>query len=142
YRSKVAVISRQHGIDPIGACVGVRGARIQNIVNELGGERIDIVRWDPAEAAFIANALSPSEVVSIRLDEETHTAFLAVPDKQLSLAIGKEGQNARLAAKLTGWRIDIRPESALIKAGEDMYPPPQPNMEAIPLPEHPALPTE
>lgn len=133
HRAKVAVVSRQHGIDPIGACVGVRGARIQNIINELGGERIDIIRWDPVEEAFVANALSPAEVVSIRLDNETNTAFIAVPDKQLSLAIGKEGQNARLAAQMTGRRIDIRPESALIQAGEDMYPPPEPNMEAIPL---------
>ncbi len=133
YRAKVAVVSRQHGIDPIGACVGVRGARIQNIINELGGERIDIIRWDPVEEAYVANALSPAEVVSIRLDRAENTAFVAVPDKQLSLAIGKEGQNARLAAKLTGRRIDIRPESALIQAGEDMYPPPEPNMEAIPV---------
>ncbi|MCK9487245.1 MAG: transcription termination factor NusA [Dehalococcoidia bacterium] len=137
HRAKVAVVSRQHGIDPIGAVVGVRGARIQNIINELGGERIDIIRWDPVEEAFVANALSPAEVVSIRFDQDTNTAFIAVPDKQLSLAIGKEGQNARLAAQLTGRRIDIRPESALIQAGEDMYPPPEPNMEAIPL-ERPA----
>ncbi|MDA0271103.1 MAG: transcription termination factor NusA, partial [Chloroflexi bacterium] len=133
HRAKIAVISRQHGIDPIGACVGVRGARIQNIVNELGGERIDIIRWDPVEEAYVANALSPAEVVSVRLDRETNTAFLAVPDKQLSLAIGKEGQNARLAAQLTGRRIDIRAESAVIAAGDDLYPPPEPNMEALPL---------
>ncbi|MEX1022222.1 MAG: hypothetical protein WD058_03645, partial [Dehalococcoidia bacterium] len=120
-------------IDPIGACVGVRGARIQNIINELGGERIDIIRWDPSEEAFVANALSPAEVVSIRLDRETNTAFLAVPEKQLSLAIGKEGQNARLAAQLTGRRIDIRSEAALIQAGEDLYAPPEPNMEALPV---------
>jgi transcription termination/antitermination protein NusA len=140
YRAKVAVISRQDGIDPIGATVGVRGSRIQNIVNELGGERIDLIRWDPNEAAYVANSLSPAEVVSIRLDADAHTAFIAVPDKQFSLAIGKEGQNARLAAKLSGWRIDIRPESALIKAGEDLYQPPEPNMEAIPLREHAGLP--
>ncbi|MEX2446827.1 MAG: transcription termination factor NusA [Dehalococcoidia bacterium] len=138
YRAKVAVISRQHGIDAIGACVGVRGARIQNIVNELGGERIDLIRWDPVEEAYIANALSPAEVVSIRLDQETNTAFVAVPDKQLSLAIGKEGQNARLAAHLTHRRIDIRPESAVIAAGEDLYPPPEPNMEALPVAGHEA----
>ena len=141
YRAKVAVISRQDGIDPIGACVGMRGSRIQNIVNELNGERIDLIRWDPNEAAFVANALSPAEVVSIRLDEATNTAFIAVPDRQLSLAIGKEGQNARLAAKLTGRRIDIQAESVLIGAGEDLYPPPEPNMEAIPLAERPGLPT-
>lgn len=133
HRAKIAVISRQHGIDPIGACVGVRGSRIQNIVNELGGERLDIIRWDPVEEAFVANALSPAEVVSVRIDRETNTAFLAVPDKQLSLAIGKEGQNARLAAQLTGRRIDIRAESAVIAAGDDLYPPPEPNMDAIPV---------
>ncbi|MGE3857044.1 MAG: transcription termination factor NusA [Dehalococcoidia bacterium] len=133
YRTKIAVISRQHGIDPIGACVGVRGARIQNIVNELGGERIDLIRWDPVEEAYVANSLSPAEVTSVRLERDTNTAYLAVPDKQLSLAIGKEGQNARLAAHLTGRRIDIRPESALIAAGEDLFPPPDANMEALPL---------
>ena len=141
YRSKVAVISRQHGIDPIGACVGLRGSRIQNIVNELGGERIDLVRWDPNPAAFVANALSPAQVVSIRLDEETNTAFIAVPDKQLSLAIGKEGQNARLAARMTKYRIDIQAESVLIHNGEDLFQPPEPNMEAIPLAERPGVPT-
>ncbi len=141
YRAKVAVISRQDGIDPIGACVGVRGMRIQNIVNELGGERVDLIRWDPNEAAFITNALSPAEVVSIRLDEDEHTAFVAVPEKQISLAIGKEGQNARLAAKLSGWRIDIQGEMAVIQAGDDLYPPPEPNMEAIPLADRPGLPT-
>jgi N utilization substance protein A len=141
YRSKVAVISRQKGVDPIGAAVGVRGVRIQNIVNELGGERIDLIRWDPNELAFIANALSPAEVVSIRFDDSDETAYVAVPERQVSLAIGKEGQNARLAAKLTGRRIDIRSENALIEAGEDLYPPPEPNMEAIPLAEVPGLPS-
>jgi N utilization substance protein A len=140
YRSKVAVISRQHGIDPIGAVVGVRGSRIQNLVNELGGERIDLIRWDPNPVAFIVNALSPAEVVSIRVDEATNTAFIAVPDKQLSLAIGKEGQNARLAARLTKRRIDIQAESVLIRAGEDLFQPPTPNMEAIPLAERPGVP--
>lgn len=141
YRSKVAVVSRQHGIDPIGACVGMRGTRIQNIVNELGGERIDLIRWDPNPTRFVVNALSPAEVVSIRIDEETNTAFVAVPDKQLSLAIGKEGQNARLAAKLSRRRIDIQAESVLIHAGQDLYPPPEASMEAIPLAVRPGLPT-
>ena len=141
YRSKVAVISRQHGIDPIGACVGMRGTRIQNIVNELGGERIDLIRWDQNPAAFVVNALSPAQVVSIRLDEETNTAFIAVPDKQLSLAIGKEGQNARLAARLTKYRIDIQAESVLMRNGEDLFQPPEPNMEAIPLADRPGVPT-
>ena len=141
YRSKIAVISRQEGVDPIGALVGVRGARVQNVVNELGGERIDVVRWDPNELGFIANALSPAEVVSVRVDEGTNTAHLAVPDKQLSLAIGKEGQNARLAARLTGRRIEITAESVIIHKGEDLYPPPEPSMEAIPLAEPVGMPT-
>jgi transcription termination/antitermination protein NusA len=142
FRTKVAVISRQHGVDPIGAVVGVRGARIQNIVNELSGERIDVIRWDPNELAYAANALSPAEVVSIHIEDATNTAFIAVPDKQLSLAIGKEGQNARLAAKLTKLRIDIRGESAVIEAGDDLHPPPEPNMEPIPLAEHVAIPSQ
>ena len=105
-RSKVAVSARQPGIDPVGSCVGMRGGRIQHIVDELNGEKIDIVPWSPDMATFIANALSPAKVVSVTLGEGK-TATVIVPDKQLSLAIGKEGQNARLAAKLTGWRIDI-----------------------------------
>jgi N utilization substance protein A len=111
YRSKVAVYSRQEGVDPVGACVGMRGIRIQNVVNELNGERIDVVQWDPEPSRFVANALSPAQVVSVHIDEE-NTAEVVVPDRQLSLAIGKEGQNARLAAKLTGWRIDIKSETA------------------------------
>jgi N utilization substance protein A len=141
YRSKVAVISRQAGVDPIGAAVGMRGSRIQNIVNELGGERIDLIRWDPNPVRFVVNALSPAEVVSVRIDEATNTAFLAVPDKQLSLAIGKEGQNARLAARLTKHRIDLQAESVLIRAGEDLFQPPPASMEAIPLAERPGVPT-
>ncbi len=110
-RSKVAVAAVQEGVDPVGSCVGMRGVRIQNIVNELGGEKIDIVEWSPDVASFIANALSPAKVMNVNLREETDgskTASVIVPDRQLSLAIGKEGQNARLAAKLTGWRIDIK----------------------------------
>jgi N utilization substance protein A len=141
YRSKVAVISRQDGVDPVGAIVGVRGARIQNVVNELGGERVDVVRWDPNELGFITNALSPAEVVSVRIDEETNTAHLAVPDKQLSLAIGKDGQNARLAARLSGRRIEINAESTVIHNGEDLFPPPEPNMDAIPLAPVAGIPT-
>lgn len=105
-RSKVAVSARQPGIDPVGSCVGMRGGRIQHIVDELNGEKIDIVPWSPEMSSFIANALSPAKVVSVTLGEGK-TATVIVPDRQLSLAIGKEGQNARLAAKLTGWRIDI-----------------------------------
>ena len=108
-RSKVAVVARQEGIDPVGSCVGMRGVRIQNVVNELGGEKIDVVQWSPDAANFVANALSPAQVLSVDVNEETKTATVVVPERQLSLAIGKEGQNARLAAKLTGWRIDIKP---------------------------------
>ncbi len=111
YRSKVAVWSRQEGVDPVGACVGMRGIRIQNVVNELGGERIDVVQWDPEPTRFVANALSPAQVVNVWA-QDGNTAEVVVPDRQLSLAIGKEGQNARLAAKLTGWRIDIKSQTA------------------------------
>jgi len=107
-RSKVAVVATQAGIDPVGSCVGMRGVRIQNIVNELNGEKIEVVAWSPEEPRLIANALSPAKVEHVWLSAETKTATVVVPDNQLSLAIGKEGQNARLAAKLTGWRIDIK----------------------------------
>ena len=110
-RSKVAVAARQEGIDPIGSCVGLRGIRIQNIVNELNGEKIDVVQWDADSSAFIANALSPAQVESVAVNNEEKVAVVIVPDRQLSLAIGREGQNARLAAKLTGWRIDIKSTS-------------------------------
>jgi N utilization substance protein A len=125
YRSKVAVAALQDGVDPVGSCVGMRGVRIQSIVNELNGEKIDVVQWSPEVSMFIANGLSPAKVLNVILqaDTEGKTAVVVVPDKQLSLAIGKEGQNARLAAKLTGWRIDIKSateaaEEALRKAFE------------------------
>jgi N utilization substance protein A len=115
YRSKVAVAALQEGVDPVGSCVGMRGTRIQSIVNELNGEKIDVVQWNPDLSFFIANALSPARVMNVMLnDEKVKTAVVVVPDKQLSLAIGKEGQNARLAAKLTGWRIDIKSASEAI----------------------------
>jgi len=106
-RSKVAVYARQEGLDPIGSCVGVRGNRINNIVNELNGEKIDIIKWSPDPATFVANALSPVVPVKVELRDSDHTALVTVPEKQLSLAIGKDGQNARLAARLTGWRVDV-----------------------------------
>jgi N utilization substance protein A len=112
FRSKIAVAAKQDGIDPVGCCVGLRGIRIQNIVSELNGEKIDVVMWNPDTAALIANALSPASIVNVELNEDEEAATVIVPDKQLSLAIGKEGQNARLAAKLTGWRIDIKSASA------------------------------
>ncbi len=111
FRSKVAVAARQEGIDPVGCCVGLRGIRIQNIVNELNGEKIDVVGWNPDVAAFITNALSPAQVARVDLNEEKRSATAVIPDKQLSLAIGKEGQNVRLAVKLTGWKIDIKSAS-------------------------------
>jgi N utilization substance protein A len=110
-RSKVAVAARQPGVDPVGACVGMRGVRIQSIVNELGGEKIDVIEWDPNPTTFIAKALSPAKVLSVQLEEDPvdgKTANVVVPDDQLSLAIGRSGQNARLGAKLTLWRIDIQ----------------------------------
>lgn len=107
-RSKVAVAARQDGIDPVGSCIGMRGNRIQSIVNELQGEKIDVVRWDKNPKVFMANALSPSEVVHVELYEEEEAALVVVPERQLSLAIGKEGQNVRLAAKLTGYRLDLK----------------------------------
>jgi N utilization substance protein A len=128
YRSKVAVVALQEGVDPVGSCVGMRGVRIQSIVNELNGEKIDVVQWSPDVASFIANGLSPAKVLNVILQDDLDgkTAIVVVPDKQLSLAIGKEGQNARLAAKLTGWRIDIKSateaaEEALRKAFEKQH---------------------
>src|SRR5437899_3395464 len=106
-RSKVAVVARQEGLDPIGSCVGVRGSRINNIVHELNDEKIDIIQWSPDPATFVANALSPVKPLRVELREADHTALVTVPERQLSLAIGKDGQNARLAAKLTGWRVDV-----------------------------------
>lgn len=112
HRSKVAVAGRQEGIDPVGACVGMRGIRIQNIVNELHGEKVDVVLWHPDATQFVANALGPAQVLSVDVSPGSNTARVVVPDRQLSLAIGKDGQNARLAAKLTGLRIDIRSASS------------------------------
>ncbi len=111
HRSKVAVAARQEGVDPVGACVGMRGVRIQSIVKELNDEKIDVIEWNPEQASFIAKSLSPARVNAVYLDDDPisgRTAMVVVPDDQLSLAIGREGQNARLAAKLTSWRIDIK----------------------------------
>ena len=111
-RSKMAVSSRQEGLDPVGATVGQRGGRVQAVVAELGGEKIDVIPWSDDADVFVANALSPAQVVGVDIDEENRIASVTVPERMLSLAIGREGQNARLAAKLTGWRIDIRSETA------------------------------
>jgi len=118
-RTKIAVWSNDQNVDPVGACVGARGARVRMVVNELRGEKIDIVPFSDDHADFVAKALSPAKVKEVRIHEDTGTAEVIVPDYQLSLAIGKEGQNARLAARLTGWRVDIKSESEL--AEEEAY---------------------
>ncbi|MHB8398768.1 MAG: transcription termination factor NusA [Candidatus Limnocylindrales bacterium] len=115
-RSKVAVASRQDGLDPVGATVGQRGARVQAVVAELGGEKIDVIPWSDDPAVFVANALSPAQVLGVDIDEERRIASVTVPERMLSLAIGREGQNARLAAKLSGWRIDIRSDVSVAEA--------------------------
>ena len=115
-RSKVAVSSRQDGLDPVGATVGQRGARVQAVVAELAGEKIDVIPWNEDPALFVANALSPAQVLSVDIDEEKRIASVTVPERMLSLAIGREGQNARLAARLTGWRIDIRSDVSVAEA--------------------------
>ncbi|MBO8137052.1 MAG: transcription termination/antitermination protein NusA [Desulfotomaculum sp.] len=117
-RSKIAVFSKDENVDPVGACVGPKGMRVQNIVNELNGEKIDIVKYDSDPSKFVANSLSPAKVVAVEVWEDEKVARVIVPDYQLSLAIGKEGQNARLAAKLTGWKIDIKSESQM----KELYP--------------------
>ncbi|HVG01142.1 MAG TPA: transcription termination factor NusA, partial [Chloroflexia bacterium] len=121
-RSKVAVAARQSNVDPVGSCVGMKGQRIQKIVDELGGEKIDVVLWDADMSVYIANALSPAQVLSVDLSEPEKTATVVVPERMLSLAIGKEGQNARLAAKLTGWRIDIK-SAAIPEEDQEEYVP-------------------
>ncbi len=119
HRTKIAVWSNDSNVDPVGACVGARGARVRMVVNELRGEKIDIVPFSDDPADFVMKALSPAKVKEVRIDEDTGTAEVIVPDYQLSLAIGKEGQNARLAARLTGWRVDIKSETQL--AEEEAY---------------------
>lgn len=116
-RSKVAVASREAGLDPVGACVGPKGSRVRMIVGELRGERIDVIPWTEEPADYVANSISPARVDTVLIDEDNHIATVIVPDDQLSLAIGKEGQNARLAAKLTGWRIDIKSQTQALDSG-------------------------
>ena len=117
-RTKIAVKSNDSNVDPVGACVGLNGARVNSIVSELRGEKIDIINWDDNPAYLIENALSPAKVICVVADEEAREAQVIVPDYQLSLAIGKEGQNARLAARLTGFKIDIKSETQAIESGE------------------------
>jgi N utilization substance protein A len=116
YRSKIAVESHAQGVDPVGACVGPRGSRVRMVVSELRGEKIDIIPWNPEPARFVAKALSPARVREVFVDDETKEATVIVPDDQLALAIGKEGLNARLAARLTGWKVDIQSDTEFAQA--------------------------
>ena len=120
-RSKVAVAARQEKVDPVGSCVGIRGVRIQNIVNELMGEKIDVIEWSPEITTFIANALSPAKPINVALNDEDKVARVIVPTDQMSLAIGKDGQNARLAYKLTGWKIDVKDPESLREQNDDLF---------------------
>ncbi|CAN5744634.1 transcription termination factor NusA [soil metagenome] len=133
-RSKVAVAARQDKVDPVGSCVGVRGVRIQNIVNELYGEKIDVIEWSSDTASFISNALSPAKPTNVSLNDsgDQRVATVIVPSDQMSLAIGKEGQNARLAYKLTGWRIDIKGPESLLEAGGEFFRSAQPSTDEMP----------
>ena len=124
-RSKIAVYSNDEHIDPVGSCVGQKGTRVNTITQELSGEKIDIIPWSEDPRAYVSNSLSPAKVISIEIDEKEHKAVVEVSDDQLSLAIGKSGQNVRLAAKLTGWRIDIKgdgKEAATAKADGEKVP--------------------
>jgi N utilization substance protein A len=132
HRTKVAVATTQENVDPVGCCLGPRGIRLQSIINELNGEKIDVIQWHADPGIFISNALSPAQVASIKIDEGKNISTVIVPDKQLSLAIGKEGQNARLAAKLTGWRIDIKSVSA-IESEKAVLEEPEIAAEVVPL---------
>jgi N utilization substance protein A len=118
WRSKIAVISHVQGVDPVGACVGPRGSRVRMVVSELRGEKIDIIPFNEEPARYVAKALSPARVREVLVDDEARQATVIVPDDQLSLAIGREGMNARLAARLTGWRIDIKSESTFAREEE------------------------
>ncbi|MFQ5848078.1 MAG: transcription termination factor NusA [Candidatus Methylomirabilales bacterium] len=118
-RAKIAVVSRDSNVDPVGACVGYRGSRVQVVVRELGGEKIDIIPWRENPADFVRSALAPAEVQSVMVDEESHTLHVVVADEQLSLAIGRRGQNARLAAKLVGWKVDIKSPAELARQAEE-----------------------
>ena len=119
YRSKIAVESHTQGVDPVGACVGPRGSRVRMVVSELRGEKIDIIPWNAEPARFVAKALSPARVREVYIDDDTREATVVVPDDQLALAIGKEGLNARLAARLTGWKVDIQSDTEFAKAEAD-----------------------
>jgi transcription termination/antitermination protein NusA len=120
-RSKIAVVSEDKDVDPVGACVGMKGNRVQYVVQELRGEKIDIIAWNPDPAKFVCNALAPAEIIRVIIDEVNRSMEVVVPDEQLSLAIGKRGQNVRLASRLTGWKIDVKSESKYTKSMRDGY---------------------
>jgi N utilization substance protein A len=121
FRAKIAVSSSESDVDPVGACVGMKGSRVQNVVQELQGERIDIVPWSPDPAKFVSNAMAPAEVSMVIVDEDKKSLMVVVPDDQLSLAIGRQGQNVRLASKLLEWKIDVKSEARYAKLEEDGY---------------------
>ena len=130
-RAKIAVVSKDSSIDPVGACVGMRGSRVQAVVNELQGEKIDIIQWSPDAATFIVNALAPAEVAKVVLDEDSERIEVVVPDEQLSLAIGRKGQNVRLASQLTGWDIDILTEAEESSGARRNLPSGQPPLSTL-----------
>ncbi|MGE5459839.1 MAG: transcription termination factor NusA [Solirubrobacterales bacterium] len=144
HRSKIAVSSREPAVDPVGACVGPKGSRVRNVVTELRGEKIDVVPWSADPGTFVANALQPAKVKEARVDPETQTALVIVPDYQLSLAIGKEGQNARLAARLTGCRVDIKSETQQVEDARALRAAAAAPIATVPEPavEEPAPPVE
>ena len=142
HRTKLGVSSNEPGVDPVGACVGAKGSRVRMVVNELRGEKIDIIPWSDDAATFVANALSPAKVKEVRINEAEKTALVIVPDYQLSLAIGKEGQNARLAARLTGWRVDIKSETQIGEEAAKAKAAPAPAPEEAPAATAPAAPAE
>ena len=131
HRSKVAVAALQEGVDAVGSCVGIRGSRIQNIVKELQDEKIDVIQWHDDPAIFIANALSPAQVLRVELDQENSETLVVVPERHLSLAIGREGQNARLAARVSGWKIDIKSDVELQAMAEENGPAEEESAEAV-----------
>ena len=112
-RTKIAVYTEEEGVDPVGSCVGQKGSRVQTVINELGGEKIDIIEWNEDTGKYIANSLSPAKILDVEIDEKKRIASAIVPEDQLSLAIGQRGQNVRLAAKLTGWKIDVKSEKMI-----------------------------
>jgi len=120
-RAKVAVYTNDHDVDPVGACVGVRGSRVQNVVQELKGEKIDIIRWNPDEVRYVCNSLSPAQINKIILDENNRAMEIIVPDDQLSLAIGRRGMNVRLASRLTGWKLDVKSTSRVADDFERLF---------------------